>query len=407
MRELVDVQERARSALSPFSRLSARLLAVGYLATTAAYLLLGPHITPGTALRAALLVSMYAVACRMEFEATAGSALPTQPVLVGMLLTLPLSLVPLAVLLGVQAGGVGAQESDTWSGNLLVRTVGAWHCLGPVAVLALAGSAPPSLSRLPLYVLALAAQFAVDAGVAVVRGVGHGVPPARLLGPLSWTLAIDCLLAPIGLCIVIAVGDSIPGLLLLSTPVALLRLLSRDRVTHLQEAVALSTAYVTVQGEARVDALTGLANRRAWDETLEEVTERRTREPDTRLTVVIADLDGLKRVNDTHGHEAGDELICAMADVLRRVLPQARLLARLGGDEYGVLIVTRPGDDAAERLVDRLRSAIAIHAGVRGCALSASIGVAVCPPLPSAQEAARIADERAFVDKRSRRRGRG
>jgi diguanylate cyclase (GGDEF)-like protein len=87
---------------------------------------------------------------------------------------------------------------------------------------------------------------------------------------------------------------------------------------------------------SREDALTGLANRRWWDETLAQEFER-ARRTDSGLAVLLCDLDRLKEINDRYGHAAGDRVLVAVADVLRDRVRVGDLPARLGGDEFGVI----------------------------------------------------------------------
>ncbi|MFG6177884.1 diguanylate cyclase [Halomonas sp. THAF12] len=104
---------------------------------------------------------------------------------------------------------------------------------------------------------------------------------------------------------------------------------------------------------ARHDELTGLLNRRAGLARLEEELERHRRLGGA-LCVAICDLDHFKQVNDRHGHAVGDEALQGAADVLLRGLRHYDVLARLGGEEFLVILpgVTRPG---AETSLERLR----------------------------------------------------
>lgn len=85
--------------------------------------------------------------------------------------------------------------------------------------------------------------------------------------------------------------------------------------------------------EARIDLLTGLDNRAGWESQVASEEARRHRYP-RPVTVVSADLDNVKAVNDNFGHEAGDRLIRAAADLLRQHARAADRIARVGGDEF-------------------------------------------------------------------------
>jgi diguanylate cyclase (GGDEF)-like protein len=122
-----------------------------------------------------------------------------------------------------------------------------------------------------------------------------------------------------------------------------------------QAAVALENARLhrVVEDQARVDALTGLANRRRCEEAL-AVEIARAHRFDTDLAVLIADLDDFKRVNDRHGHGAGDELLRAFGEILTEVTRQTDLAGRWGGEEFLLLL---PGTDLEGGLLlaDRIR----------------------------------------------------
>ena len=131
---------------------------------------------------------------------------------------------------------------------------------------------------------------------------------------MAWTYAVDLLLAPIGLTAVIASDGSRSAVLLASAPIGVLALLARDRAEHLEQAVAISEAFEAAVETARLDALTGIGNRRAWNEATARAAVQFAADPlHSAVTVVMGDLDRLKTVNDAHGHEAGDELIKAAA----------------------------------------------------------------------------------------------
>ena len=145
--------------------------------------------------------------------------------------------------------------------------------------------------------------------------------------------------------------------------------------------------------DAATDPLTQLANRRAWEDVLAH-EEDRCRRYGHGAAVFVIDLDGLKDVNDTSGHAAGDALLVAAAEALRCVARQADVAARLGGDEYG-LIAVECDERGAEAIEERLRFELA----ERG--IGASIGACVRDPCEDLHRAWRTADERMYRDKRN------
>ncbi|WP_051221859.1 diguanylate cyclase [Conexibacter woesei] len=132
----------------------------------------------------------------------------------------------------------------------------------------------------------------------------------------------------------------------------LMRLLAGEAGT----ALALSDLVASLDALARTDQLTGLANRRTWDDELprELARARRNGEP---LSVAILDLDRFKSYNDTYGHPAGDRLLRGAAAAWTERLRTTDLLARYGGEEFAVLL---PGCDtaAAAQVVEHLRAAV-------------------------------------------------
>jgi len=107
---------------------------------------------------------------------------------------------------------------------------------------------------------------------------------------------------------------------------------------------------------ARTDPLTGLANRRAWDDTL-EVEISRTRRDGRPLVVAIADLDHFKRYNDAYGHHAGDVLLCDFARAAKEQLRTIDVMARWGGEEF-VIALPDCTLEAAAGVLERVRSAV-------------------------------------------------
>lgn len=107
---------------------------------------------------------------------------------------------------------------------------------------------------------------------------------------------------------------------------------------------------------AQADALTGLTNRRGWDSVLADAAVRASTYGDL-AAVVVVDLDGLKRVNDAEGHEAGDALLRRAATALDQAAGDRETVARYGGDEFTIL-VEGVGLDGIEDRVDHFRDAL-------------------------------------------------
>ena len=148
-----------------------------------------------------------------------------------------------------------------------------------------------------------------------------------------------------------------------------------------------------LRGEAQSDSLTRLLNRRGWDELMAKEEDRCRRHGHPAALIAI-DLDGLKQVNDTVGHAAGDALIARAAQALRHAVRESDILARVGGDEFGVIAV-ECSQEGADALAARARRALDDQ-GVR-----ASIGVALREPPRTLEAAWSVADHRMYEAKRA------
>ncbi|MCF6743971.1 GGDEF domain-containing protein [Blastococcus sp. KM273128] len=158
--------------------------------------------------------------------------------------------------------------------------------------------------------------------------------------------------------------------------------------------VVIRRLVIRASGASR-DPLTGLRNRRGFDEALDELLSEaaRTREP---LSAALLDVDHFKQVNDTYGHEAGDRVLRRVADVWRAELPAGSVLARHGGDEFSLLLPGMRGVDA----LAVVRRICALHPDV-----PLSCGVTQHAPGDSASQLMRGAD-RALYDAKLLGRGR-
>jgi diguanylate cyclase (GGDEF)-like protein len=124
------------------------------------------------------------------------------------------------------------------------------------------------------------------------------------------------------------------------------------------------------------DALTGLFNRRYFDQRLASELSHAHRS-DGSLAVLLIDVDHFKELNDTHGHQAGDDVLCELARQLGRVVRAEDVLARWAGDEF-IVLARDATSEAAEQLAERLRAAArAVWVMAEGSPLSPSISVGV------------------------------
>ncbi len=117
---------------------------------------------------------------------------------------------------------------------------------------------------------------------------------------------------------------------------------------------------------SRTDRLTKLNNRGYWEECLDMEFQRykRTKQP---VTLVMFDIDHFKKVNDTYGHQAGDEVIRQTSKTLRRTIRKTDIAGRYGGEEFGVILVDTVAENGlllAERLRERIEKITVHHAGL-------------------------------------------
>jgi diguanylate cyclase (GGDEF)-like protein len=158
----------------------------------------------------------------------------------------------------------------------------------------------------------------------------------------------------------------------------------------------------TVRHQARTDELTGLANRRWFHESLRRHAAQVR--ASGSFAVLIVDLDRFKEVNDSLGHATGDELLRLVGRRLRTSVPDEHLLARLGGDEYAVLLRNVSAAQAqalAGRLRQRLRRPVQL--GAMSLTVDASMGLALAPSHSrAADELLQLADLAMFAAKRRR-----
>lgn len=148
-----------------------------------------------------------------------------------------------------------------------------------------------------------------------------------------------------------------------------------------QEIVALKEDLAEMKLHAYHDALTGLSNRRLFVESLEDRVARCRRYGDN-CAVLFLDVDKLKAINDEHGHAAGDAQLVRLAEILKTYTRTTDVVARIGGDEFGLLLDNLNGDQVADKidfLIQQLAKENITHQGNK-LPLGASIGYCFVGP---------------------------
>jgi diguanylate cyclase (GGDEF)-like protein len=151
------------------------------------------------------------------------------------------------------------------------------------------------------------------------------------------------------------------------------------------------------------DSLTGMANRAMFDAQL-ELTLSLARDRRQRTGVIFVDMNRLKVINDLHGHRVGDEALITLAAELRKICGPDAVVARIGGDEFGVVLSANCDGLTAPRLRARLKSGLVCSSGAAGkpVFVSASVGVALYPDDgTTSSELLASADKSMYTQKRA------
>lgn len=161
-----------------------------------------------------------------------------------------------------------------------------------------------------------------------------------------------------------------------------------------------------LQKQAHFDPLTGLPNRSLLNDRLDQAMAR-ARRHNQLLAVCFMDLDGFKQVNDTHGHQAGDQLLVCIARRLKDCLRAEDTVARLGGDEFVLLLSPVSSQEECERIVTRILESVAHPVeldGGRQAFVTGSIGITLFPQDDvSAEQLLRQADHAMYQAKQNGR----
>lgn len=187
--------------------------------------------------------------------------------------------------------------------------------------------------------------------------------------------------------------------------------ISHSAVKHGRQTIAATLvtdiskykqAELRLEQMAKTDALTGLFNRRAGIEALEALYSK-CKSKKTPLTVCFADIDGLKRINDTYGHGAGDNMIRMAAGILKNNVEDSGFVCRLGGDEF-VLILPGFKESEARMLASHITKAVSnrVINGIQGIDISFGFTQARYNPEESAATLVSVADSDMYSEKRKK-----
>jgi diguanylate cyclase (GGDEF)-like protein len=246
-----------------------------------------------------------------------------------------------------------------------------FHRAWPNAAHVILSGAPDWLShpQVVLTAVGCAVLFGL-VNTAIVAVAAHLAEPELPLRDVLWdreTLLLDLTETCVGILVAITCALS-PLLLLVALPPVIL--------------LQRSLMHQQLQAAARTDPKTGLLNAAAWQREADAEVNRALRagpQQNSQLAMLLIDVDHFKRVNDSHGHLAGDEVLKSLAAELRQQVRDSDVVGRFGGEEFTVLL---PRADATEalRIAERLRrsaSTLSIFAADVRIGVTISIGVAV------------------------------
>lgn len=262
---------------------------------------------------------------------------------------------------------------------------------------------PPATLSKPLAALITAGGIVVVALIDFVSGVELRVYPLYYL-PLSfaaWYVGRSWTLAAAALCTLGWVGSNYLAGLRYSTPAVWVFNAAMHAASFVVVGVLLAQLQVALAHEkhlSRLDPLTSLMNGRAFYEEAARILSgaRRKQRP---VTVAYIDLDAFKLVNDTHGHHSGDELLRTVGVAIQRCIRNTDLGARIGGDEF-VLLLPETGVNEARVALDRLRSHLTRSLAELPQPVTTTIGAVVFTIVPDSVEAmVRVADARMYEAK--------
>jgi diguanylate cyclase (GGDEF)-like protein len=234
-----------------------------------------------------------------------------------------------------------------------------------------------------------ATTLAMFASFIVACGLTHVADIVVIWDPLYWAQGwLNAVTAALSVLTAISLVPLLPRILKIRSPLEL------ERLNGLLSATAGAVADANremeqqaqiLRNDSTTDALTGVLNRRGFDERLFAALADARRTP-KQTSLLMIDIDDFKAFNDTFGHPAGDACLCAVAGVIRESCQRPRdVVARFGGEEFAV-IMEDTQDGGARHLAEKIRAAVAAEKIVHGehahhdvVTVSVGVGTVVLP----------------------------
>lgn len=397
--EVLGRHQRKMSSRECVTELS---LSVAFVAATISlWLLLPPG--PFPLWPALVCLATIIVAFNIRIDTPFGFTSPAQLAFVPMLFIVPLALIPLAIVFANVCASLPALISGRMRPTHLIHALpNAGFALGPVAVFACAGIAPKDAGA-TLLLTALAAQLVVDYMVLLPRMLKNE-RKASHLGEL-WTLGIDVTFSIVAILSAEEIERTHLAVLALLPLFALVALFARERRGRLKTTLALARTRKALLFQTLHDPVTGLANRRALADRLEQALLGLRRRRD-HIALLFIDLDDFKGVNDTYGHETGDRVLVEVGCRLKAIAREGDTVARFGGDEFVILCLDTDSDSrgvtVGHRLLDTLK--VPLHIDGHTIKMGGSLGIATTnDPDIGSSHLLRQADMSMYEAKRSGR----
>jgi putative nucleotidyltransferase with HDIG domain len=240
----VEAQLRPDKTRRPVASTRAVVLSTAFVAVALAAFAV-PAARPLSIEALAVSILCYALASRVQFEYGPGWAVPTQGVFVAMWFLLPPRILPFAVCAGLVVGSMPAVIQKRMQGErILLQVASSWHAVGPALVFYAFGPRSPRWTDIPVYVLALGAQYAFDFGHSLLYArPAFGLSLRDLAQAVAPAYAVDLLLAPLGVLVAFPAYQHPWALLLLLPVLVMFSTFAKERRYRIDNALELSNAY--------------------------------------------------------------------------------------------------------------------------------------------------------------------